>query len=356
MEKRIFILGAGASIGHSNGIFPNIHTFFTKAIELGLGKEDFFKKIQEYVHFFIGKEVTREPVNIEDVFTHFEIEIERTSNPELINHKYWLTKIISEVLLRLERKLMEANHPKGEYHSFIGHLLPQDTVLSFNWDTVLDNIFGKQYSFSQDASLRIENTDLHYRNFMHYISGVGEATIDRSNIEPPYPLDGKSRKETIEMGYFLKLHGSIDYFVCNNMSCRAYGKLFAVPNPSRQYACRECDEYVDVLIVPPVFNKTIRQYPAIRRIWNLAKRQVEAATEIVIWGYSLPPGDYYSTWLLRQSRFMPISKFTIINKEAARETIEGRQLRDRLLDPLLDKLQEKEIEIYSSFEDYLKAQ
>lgn len=55
-------------------------------------------------------------------------------------------------------------------------------------------------------------------------------------------------------------------------------------------------------------------YPYIKTIWNKATKEMQNAKKIIIWGYSLPPTDFYSQWLLRQARDS-IKELILINPE-----------------------------------------
>ena len=101
-SKRIYILGAGGSIGHSQGSFPSITHFFTSAMKLGHKGDEEFVKIGEYVEEALGLNIISKPfVNIEDLCTHIEIEIERKSSPKLLEIRQNLLRLIQDILVGL---------------------------------------------------------------------------------------------------------------------------------------------------------------------------------------------------------------------------------------------------------------
>jgi hypothetical protein len=78
------------------------------------------------------------------------------------------------------------------------------------------------------------------------------------------------------------------------------------------------------MIIPPVLKKEYRQYPLIRRIWNIASKEIESADEIIIWGYSLPPTDFLVFGLLRQARDKSLKRLILINPNIVRRKELGR--------------------------------
>ena len=82
-----------------------------------------------------------------------------------------------------------------------------------------------------------------------------------------------------------------------------------------QLHCSECHEFVEQLIIPPLLDKQYNQYSFIKRLWNTAIQEVGHATEIIVWGYSIPPTDFYCEWLLRQINSYKCKSLTIINPE-----------------------------------------
>lgn len=158
--------------------------------------------------------------------------------------------------------------------------------------------------------------------------------------------------------YYLKLHGSIDWFVCGNTSCRAARELFLVPNPESRYFCQECYEPLVNLLVPPVLNKQLHEIPIIRKVWNAAARAMAKADEVVIWGYSIPPTDFHSRWLLRHARQKHLQRITLIDPAVVggKETKKGARIQKGFVERVLGIFeglgQSIEVRFYESFMDY----
>ena len=313
--KRIFLLGAGSSIGHSAGIFPSITGFFSKANELNLQSGDDFILLAEYALKILGRNifVARDSTDVESFFTHIEIELERNLSPDLIKVRLRLLRLIQDVLISLEKKVKDNT---GEYILLVSQIDQSDTIITFNWDLLLDNYLSRkeilEHRYNKKKLGNLENA--HYDQFLMALSGFGEQTWQGLSVQSPY------ESWSPEKGFYLKAHGSIDWSYCSNDVCRASRKVFPILKPSKTHYCFECHEPLDILIIPPVLNKGYRQYPIIRKLWNLAAREMVTVNELIIWGYSLPPTDFYASWLLRQAREAPLDKLVLINPEVVSKT------------------------------------
>jgi len=345
-SKRIYILGAGSSIGHSQGLFPSITHFFTSALKLGYKKDKEFVKIGEYVQEALGLNIISKPfVNIEDLFTHIEIELERESSPKLLEIRQNLFRFIQNVLVELGKQA----HGHGEYDKLNKGLKPNDTIITFNWDLLLDNVLGRE-NIIANVKTNIAGKQVNqYHQFVENLSAYSEWSCVHSVIEP-------YSKWPTNTGYYLKMHGSIDWFYCSNESCHRYGQVFPLLDLTKNYYCSECHEPSSPLLIPPVLNKGYRQYPLIRKIWSLAVQELRSATEIIIWGYSLPPTDFHSLWLIRQGRIAPLKKLVIINPHVTIESKKknSKKLRTEFINRFRNIFNDMEVKLllYESFSDY----
>ncbi len=275
MSKIVYILGAGASISHSNNC-PLITQFFSTAASFDLQGFDALVRYARF-HFGIGNLLsTSDETNVEELLTNIEIEIERSPSAENIGARDDLLRLIQRVLIRIT-----PNKGPSDYDNLINQLQSSDSIITFNWDLLLDDLLPKG-SASQ------------YSNSTSELTGFGEMLVEGLGPRAPY-----KSMDTLK-GYYLKLHGSIDWLTCDTPGCRFFGKSFPIHPPDKVHWCGECHERMGRLIVPPTLNKGINSSPTIRRIWTVADKQLLAASDIVIWGYSLPATDFYSAWLLRR--------------------------------------------------------
>ena len=346
--KRIWILGAGASIGHSKGEYPSINGFFSKGRELGITSTDEgttkkgYGEVGDYIDEIFGKNILdkSQPINIEEVLTYLEIDIEKLKTLKLINMRQQLLELVKDVLDGLSKRI-----PKGEseYHYLVGLLNKKDTIITFNWDLLLDNIFGRE-TFSKDVRVWPVEGAQQYANMME------EFVFVEPYLDKPYSQYDSSR------GYYLKLHGSIDWVYCPNEVCHAFAHVFPIVHYRKQHYCSKCHQRMEHLLIAPVANKGYKAYPFIRKIWNAAMQEVQASKEIIIWGYSLPPTDFYSFWLLRHTP-NSLDKYILINPRCIRR-LNGNNVTwsNKFLKPFFEILRNKVhgrlMEFYETFTDY----
>jgi len=312
-HKRIFILGAGASIDHSRNILPNIEYFFYRnpILKQHNGQYD---SIHDYIKntFYIDIYLERPTpkINIETVFTQLELDIENTQETKFFVARYNLLEFIQNTLTNLESTVPEIEN--SSYHILKNKLNKNDTIITFNWDTMLDNVLGRReiLEYFSEQSSNTANyekyQDNQYCNFASNLSGIRGPTWRR--IGEGKPLI----KWTGDEGYYFKMHGSVDWKYCENDMCKSHNNGYPILEANAKHICSECYEEMKPLLIPPVLNKQFRKYSLIRKIWNAAAREMEIADEIVIWGYSLPPTDFYSEWLLRRAK-KPLGKLVLIN-------------------------------------------
>ena len=338
--KVSYILGAGSSIGHSKSIFPDITDLFSKIIELKKYKTDRIKHIKEYVKEKFGENIwdNDSKINMEDLMTFIDIEIERTNDPIFYEIRADILKLIHAVIYELQHEVKD----ESEYDHFINILKEEDTIITFNWDSMLDKIMDgkiKQYKYS------IEKLFANYERVPKF----------DSLFEPPYCIiDVYDSK-----GYYLKLHGSFDWLYCDNSGCITHNKVFKIDYLEFEHRCGECHEPMKILIIPPVLNKFYKNYPIIRKLWTIAVNEMQITEHLVFWGYSLPPTDFYSNWLIRNCR-KNIKTLTIINPKIIEKSRDEKELNypfikrfyDMFRDIFRDINEKENVYLYEYFDDF----
>lgn len=131
-----------------------------------------------------------------------------------------------------------------------------DTIITFNYDLVLDNIFS-----SMDIPV----------NYCH----------DKEN--------GNSAIK------YLKLHGSANWLLCKTCDKITRHKSY----PKDEIKCEKCKgkSILEPLLVPPTWNKSAYR-DRINKIWQVAIDEIKKASNIFIIGYSIPPTDMYFEYLI----------------------------------------------------------
>ena len=160
-------------------------------------------------------------------------------------------------------------------------LRPTDSIISFNWDTIVDFTL-------QRAGLPI---------YVGY--------LDLMTKEPLRVRDYSDRP------VLLKLHGSLNWIVCRDSQCSLYSKpRLAVKRKTLQrflamYKCPRCDnERGEPFIVPPTSQKFISRGTVLHKLWLIARNKLPLCRRLIFVGYSFPATDFYSEWLFRQIYFI----------------------------------------------------
>ncbi len=351
--KTIWILGAGASIGHTNGYFPSFDQFFKKARELHITMNKdgnriiIFNNVSSYIRDNFGKNILDmdSSIDIEKVMTNIDIDIEKYNVPENNTVKKDILELIRIVLDKSSKNL---TGNVEEYFKMAEMLNECDSIVSFNWDLLLDNILGRREILPESPGESYgECKYKHYKNMIIDMSAYGENTFKNIAVPQPYNIYDK------EIGFYLKLHGSIDWLYCSNNFCRGYGKVFPILNHNIKHFCSVCHEEMKYMVIPPVLNKRYGVYPFIKNIWNKAAKEIEYADKLIIWGYSLPPTDFYSNWLLRQGR-TNIKDLVIINPECVSNDKRkwNKEFINNIVRLFLPELNIENIHTYYDFKDY----
>jgi len=167
---------------------------------------------------------------------------------------------------------------------------PPSMVLSLNWDCVVERALALALDPEDSMSIRCcpAATSL---------GDVEEIAAWKPSSSPELPV--------------LKLHGSIDWFLCPECGRLFTGSAVDESNLCRYAISMECS-YCDPsmvsrfrstlfpLIVSPTYLKGIDQ-PRVSLIWHWAHLALRAARRVVFVGYSLPDSDFALRNLLKRS-------------------------------------------------------
>jgi NAD-dependent SIR2 family protein deacetylase len=323
----LVVLGAGASIGSSlvdtrerNDIFANkmpsginfFYDVFAKHdnngnFTLGLNYLDFFHeglnrlivdtwglKHNKY-HFNLNE---WKNINIEDVFTYLDIGTQMYHKGTKYNKGFESCRDGLKEFISLYLTIKS----DGYYCEYLSRILkelnPDDSIISFNWDTIAD--YTIQYAKSPI--------------FNQYINLMKEEKI-RIYKYRVLPI-------------LLKLHGSLNWYVCPNPNCSNSDKprlcinkyeLENILNPQKCPICgnERCEQY----IIPPTSRKVIRPNSFLHKLWLIARYKLCLCRQIIFIGYSFPSTDFYSEWLFRQIYYVVggLPDIIIVNPEITKK-------------------------------------
>lgn len=314
---RLFVLGAGASIDHSQGQLPGAARFVASAVDTIRSDARFtssksalqvaLQRLYGFDPFESKKHKRLEGINVEELLTLWSLERE-------IDPTFPSESSFSEVIVETVRRGQKtAPAVRSTYHRFVEETLgPTDSVVTFNWDTFLDPLIPGYKEAGGPAG------DGMYRNYQRFCTAEWEQTYAGVGFQEPYTTITQfvSRDDTGgEDRAFIKLHGSVDLLNCANSGCRQYRMPFRPKELVQAAYCGQCHEPLSPYIIPPVQAKPIRTAPYVRRAWSVAARLIQRAKELVVWGYSLPPTDYWAAWLMRQAWFGSCERIIIVNPE-----------------------------------------
>jgi len=254
----------------------------------GLGLETLFNRLVAKKQFAedLGEASLRqsESERLARMKTRVEVEIEA------------LVSTIVSVYARFSREaedVLRTPAVNTSHHiPLVTRLTRLDTVLSFNYDTIID------------SCIKALKPDLIAKGqFPYGASHQDQVWIPRVQGWRP----GGFR--------LLKAHGSVNFRVHKN---KKFKNTIEVLPPSM--------ENIRPLIVAPAFEKNVFQN-ALGRIWRRAALQLDVAKAVVVLGYSCPPADYRAAALLGTSlgaKVEPLSLVVVVNpSEADRSRIIG---------------------------------
>ncbi len=301
VQKTVYFLGAGAS---NASVFklPTMGEFFE-----GI---DFISDEYRDLKRFIDEKFPSLPLgnmNLEEVVTTIELSLDTFGalgghpEPYIYEARIDLDKCVNARL--------QISKFKG--CSLLGKIFDEnvagdksiDSIITLNYDLVIDNcLFEGKHQIPGPRYLL---------DRMYDLLGVTLYLDTGKSLTPP-------REET-NLGFYLKLHGSIDWFYCPNPEC-GYHQLF-FPNrigSDLSYnkpgdLCNLCGSPVASVIVPPTMYKTFEKFPKLGLLWSLAYRELNCADKIVIFGVSFAPSDYYLRWLFKKAITDRKNKPTIID-------------------------------------------
>lgn len=299
----VFVLGAGfsrrAGMPLQTEILSAVRSLdlLVPPLDIQAKYFDAYALVQKFIsHFF---ELVGDPT-LEDVFTFLDDAIIRRQHclgfmwTDLAKVHSALVQLI--VVCFLDRQARIADSDWKIYRDIASGMLEQikdpsdGMVLSLNWDCVAERALALAVHAKDTISVRCCPAS----------TSLGNA----DEIEAWKP--GRGPKLPV-----LKLHGSIDWFLCPEC-----GRLFTGSAVDESDLCRyamgmECSycaprmisqskSTLFPLILSPTYLKSIDQ-PRVSLIWHWAHLALRAARRVVFVGYSFPNSDFALRNLLKRS-------------------------------------------------------
>jgi len=274
-EKTVYVLGAGFS---RDAGCPTVSEFISKKMILrlkkSLTKEEKQKLalLQSYWEYRIEEGYCDS--NIESVFNHVSAAryLFMESMTELDTSSYDAQNIYDDLQWFILKTLKESTKKKipKEYHKFVKEILqPQDVIISFNYDLVLENVFSD------------EKIPFDY--------GISEPQKDDRMI--------------------LKLHGSANWVYCKDCGhtypTNDYSGLDALLGKIKCHNCKK--KKLEPILIPPTLYKDYQDQARggmIQGLWSRANEELYTADNVVFIGFSMAQTDAYAQELFKLSSNM----------------------------------------------------
>ena len=290
-SKTVYFFGAGASFA-SDFNLPMMKGFFRKEDFNSSNFSNLYKFIQEH---FPNQQLSE--LNLEKVITFLELSIDKFGSfgehPEvyLYEAKKEFDKYVNS---RLKITAPEGCNKHTKIIKPLADKNSKDTIVTLNYDLVIDNTLYKLSPKKKDTRLLMEDDCL--LNRMYDL--LGRVLTIEAELPSLY-------HQHLNLGFYLKLHGSIDWLYCQNPACGNHQLFF--PNrkgrPSNLSGdlCNLCGSPLIDVIIPPTMHKSFENFPKSGLLWSLAYRELKQADKIVLIGISLAESDYYLQWLITSS-------------------------------------------------------
>ena len=236
--------------------------------------------------FIVEEEVINRGAKVNEELSYFSQE------------KPTLRSFLLNIQEQLERYMFKKLHfdPGIDAKKLVEQLEDGDCIITTNYDLLID------------WALKRYKEDM-WKRSRKLIAG-----------EPLFPEEKERGK-----GLYLKLHGSLNWFVCPNKECPNHFRIFVKEKVDESYYCERCGRTLKRLIIPPIFYKNIQDYPKLGFIWDIAFERLSKADEIIFYGFSFAPSDFPISWLLRET-------YTVKRKnsdaDVYKEHMESQKIRD----------------------------
>lgn len=302
-KKAVVILGAGASRGahcfRDTLLPPPLDSDFFSLLERVQHRDRALKQLLEFVKSEFG-EVSFP--RMEELFTQIEAlsefheNLNITPGPRITRYRRQLETFVGNIARYFWHVFIDdasGAHRTCDYHDRIAELLhAEDAIVTFNYDCLMDDALRRKAGRGWDPE-------------KSYGFEIQEAASAAWRTQSP---KGRSAKTPIAL---LKLHGSLNWDRSGGFETR---HLLLRDDPYT-HSGRTAAE-----VVPPVWDKAIKEDEVLKRIWKEARRTLPTGPVLLAIGYSVPPTDLLSQALIRvaaseRAENQKLSHVIVVNPE-----------------------------------------
>ena len=321
-ERVVIVAGAGST--YSDVLYSTSEAFYPPLAKGFFGqcrKAEVFGKVINTLHDGL-KAVHNldifeaEDDDLEQVFVkvYSDIHINRDSRISKASVKLFLA-LTELIYLRLLATTTHTLNPPQS--SNIGRIIaryleqplkPQQIcVLTFNYDTYIERVLhaiSRKEKYKSNAQ-EIFDFPRFYGLGKEYTMAIPQSS-DVEVFQRSVPPKIKNKL------MLLKLHGSLNWF--SSYSPQDTPSVSDILDPTRKIRVlsrvqvpvnvkppNELGEKAYPIIIPPIQGKGAILHDSIKHSWKLAGEKLSAATEVVMFGYSLPQTDYEAIHLFENT-------------------------------------------------------
>jgi len=164
---------------------------------------------------------------------------------------------------------------------------PEDTIISTNWDILVDRCFVSAWK-KRNPGRKLAESPIHYHC-------VGERPVNYKGDDIGLARNPRS---------VLRLHGGLNWFgcaCCGTVYVNLEGSYIMDENDRRpDYDDCHCGAGLLTIMVAPSYVKDYRAV-SLRSVWREAQKRLEKARRWVFIGYSLPSDDFHIRAMLMRA-------------------------------------------------------
>ena len=285
-KETVYVLGAGFS---RDAGCPTVSEFISNNVivklkrKLDRQEKKRLENLQSYWNYRINEGYCES--NIESVFNHVSAAkyLFMESMTESDTDSYDAVNIFDDLRWFILKTLKETTKKKipKEYYDFVKEVLqPQDVIISFNYDLILERV------------------------------------LMDSKIPFDYGISEPQKGDRL----VLKLHGSANWIICKNCGhtypTDDYSGLDAILKKIKCHNCKT--KKLEPILIPPTLYKDYQdpeQGDIIRELWSRANESLYTADNVVFIGFSMSQTDAYAQELFKLSSNMnsTVDRYTVVN-------------------------------------------
>jgi hypothetical protein len=259
-------------------------------------------KLRGFLEWFYPGRQTNE-YNLEEVMAYLDLSRARARLWGIGSHDknpFDAAELYESLLTYIRRRLTTEQDACSVHKRLFEQLSQQDSIITLNYDLVADRALKQIESGDSHESLRRNS------RMEKMLRLIGQATY----VGGTAPFLGKS---ALEWGFYLKLHGSLDWIYCSNPDCANNVHLYPLKDERTVETvegapCKLCGTALQIYLVPPVAAKRLQDRGRLAFLWNLALREIAGAHDLALIGISFAPSDFELRWLMKQALAVQTSR------------------------------------------------